>query len=274
MKTHTKHTGFFLLLSAPVVLLNGYDSEEQTFLAPTVGWVVFLSVGSACAGAACQAVIPVMKLHPLPAISALTGMVVFCIIAVLWADRPLALFLHEHATEEFVSIFRIVTSLGTIQYLTPVMLAVGLGVGLFFYRHTRQDGWNDGFNRSLFYVSAWIVLSEIMSSVVVHTLKTVVGRFRPRLLFNEGLYGFSVFGGGDSFPSGHTQVIVAALLPLMILWPRLRLPCAIIIIAVGTSRLVLGAHYLSDVVVSVVVTTLCTLWVRGHLPWWKKENAW
>lgn len=215
-----------------------------------------------------------MKPTPLHTASVLSGVTVFCVIAVLWIDRPLALFLNEHTTEAIVSIFRVVTSLGTIRYLTPVMLVAGLAVGLFSYRYARQNGWSGVSIHSLFYVSVWIVLSEIMSATIILTLKVIVGRFRPQLLFREGLYGFSVFGGGHSFPSGHTQVIVAALLPLMILWPRLRLPCAIIIAAVGISRLVLGSHYLSDVVVSIVITTLCVLWLQGRLPWLKKENVW
>jgi len=54
--------------------------------------------------------------------------------------------------------------------------------------------------------------------LLVNLLKYLIGRIRPRHLFEQGLYGFSPLNtqwGMNSFPSGHSQAIFAAMAKLV-----------------------------------------------------------
>jgi undecaprenyl-diphosphatase len=81
-------------------------------------------------------------------------------------------------------------------------------------------------------------------------LKTLVGRLRPVVAHPVA------FGNGDSFPSGHAlgSIVCYGALFLVFLpatrgkWRRgFTIVIVTLIVAIGTSRLLLGVHYLSDV---------------------------
>jgi membrane-associated phospholipid phosphatase len=78
-----------------------------------------------------------------------------------------------------------------------------------------------------------------------------LGRYRPRYLFSEQWYGINPLNfniAHNSFPSGHTQTIFAITAALTILYPRLGIVFFSIAILVGGSRIILIAHYPSDVI--------------------------
>ena len=87
------------------------------------------------------------------------------------------------------------------------------------------------------------------------------GRTRPKLLFADGTYDFSWLGfAADywSFPSGHTAAVAALATALWCLWPRHVLFYIALASVVAASRVVTGAHYLSDVVIGGFVAVLVT----------------
>jgi undecaprenyl-diphosphatase len=59
-----------------------------------------------------------------------------------------------------------------------------------------------------------------------------------------------------SFPSGHTMTACAACTVLALHFSPLAPVCALLALAIGTSRVVLGLHYLSDVVAGAVLGSL------------------
>lgn len=65
-----------------------------------------------------------------------------------------------------------------------------------------------------------------------------------------------------SFPSGHTITAFAVSVPLMLVYPPLTLPLLFCAFSVAASRVVLGMHFLSDVLAGAVIGTAlgaCTL---------------
>ena len=99
------------------------------------------------------------------------------------------------------------------------------------------------------------------ASAILHSIKIVLGRRRPRDEFDFGLYGFMPFRFAmqyDSFPSGHAMticcvaVILSGAVPVLApLWFAGALYLAL-------TRAVLNAHFLSDVFVGAgigIVTT-------------------
>ena len=106
-------------------------------------------------------------------------------------------------------------------------------------------------------------------------LKILVVRFRPRDLnllktsvmdSFDGLVGFAV-SRSHSFPSAHTATGVGLAMLLAWLYPRGRWYFAFLAVLVGAQRVVVGAHFLSDVLVGaalgVAVGWCCTGWELG-----------
>ena len=89
----------------------------------------------------------------------------------------------------------------------------------------------------------------------------IVGRPRPKLLFSSGTYEFSWIGlSADhwSFPSGHAATAAALATALWCLWPQPMLFYVIGAALIAASRIVMGAHYLSDVVMGAFIGVLAT----------------
>lgn len=98
--------------------------------------------------------------------------------------------------------------------------------------------------------------------ILVHSLKLIWGRIRFRDLspdFSEFTIWLVPQGvtGGHSFPSGHTAMGVMACYVILLL-PRKYRTAALLItvpwaLAVGASRMIIGAHYASDVTFSLLI---------------------
>jgi undecaprenyl-diphosphatase len=100
-------------------------------------------------------------------------------------------------------------------------------------------------------LAVFLVVSGAGALVLDPALKAAVGRLRPVVAHPVAV------GGGDSFPSGHAlgSIITYGAL-LLVFLPALprrwRTPVlsavAVLLVAIGFSRLALGVHYLSDVI--------------------------
>jgi lipid A 4'-phosphatase len=119
-------------------------------------------------------------------------------------------------------------------------------------------------------VPALLFAAVVSAGLTVDLLKIGFGRTRPKLLFGRGLYGFdgpSWRPDHWSFPSGHTATIVALATALWWLRPRHMLFYASVAALVAASRVVVGAHYPSDVIAGALVAVLTTravVWVFAH----------
>jgi membrane-associated phospholipid phosphatase len=103
------------------------------------------------------------------------------------------------------------------------------------------------------------------SGLAVDLVKTVFGRARPKLLFSNGDYYFSWWATQSdfwSFPSGHTANAVAVALALSMIWPRCRALAAIFAALVAASRIVITAHYVSDVVMGAFLAFAIVPYIR------------
>jgi lipid A 4'-phosphatase len=206
------------------------------------------------------------------------GIALVEIVAIGWIDRPLAAYFREAGTV-WRPFFGPIGSLGVAM---PYLIV--LGVAFVVLR------WGS----SLSFLAAWaprmraatripaLLFSGIaVSGIVVDVIKVIVGRPRPKLLFSAGSYEFSWIGlSADhwSFPSGHAATAAALAAALWCLWPQPVLLYVIGAALIAASRVVMGAHYLSDVVmggfIGVVVTrALAVAFARGRLPFRLRPQA-
>jgi undecaprenyl-diphosphatase len=104
------------------------------------------------------------------------------------------------------------------------------------------------------------VVAGVATALVVHGLKNVVRRRRPT---GPGID--DSVGAPDrwAFPSGHTAQSFSVLVMISWLHPLLGLCLLPVIVGVGLSRVFLGVHYPSDVVVGVLIGVSLTLGVLG-----------
>jgi len=102
------------------------------------------------------------------------------------------------------------------------------------------------------------------SGLITDLIKWLAGRWRPKAYFTDQLYGFDFFGVGyeqTSFPSGHATTIWALCLALAVIFPRCRFVWYALASIVCMSRLVVGAHYLSDIFAGVYVAAVTVIFL-------------
>ncbi|WP_368503491.1 phosphatase PAP2 family protein [Alkalihalophilus sp. As8PL] len=109
------------------------------------------------------------------------------------------------------------------------------------------------------------IISLITSHIIVRLMKHYLPRFRPYLTVNES----NVISNplkDHSFPSGHTTAIFSLCTPFMFLFPSYAIFLLSIAIIVGISRISLGLHYPSDVLIGAllgfITGAICMITVR------------
>lgn len=119
------------------------------------------------------------------------------------------------------------------------------------------------------FLSMLIALS--IAGLAARAIKISTGRARPSVKSEEVWNGPRWSSKYHAFPSGHVVASTAFFSVLAFASWRIGLPCLVIPILIGCSRIYGGAHYLSDVVCAATLGILSALLVwRFILP--KIEN--
>lgn len=118
--------------------------------------------------------------------------------------------------------------------------------------------------------------SLAVASVLLHSIKILLGRRRPRDELELGLYGWRPFGFDrqyDSFPSGHALTIFCVAVIMSGVEPRLILLWFAIAAYLALTRVFLNSHFLSDVFCGAGTAVLVTrevmlTWFPAQIPSW------
>lgn len=169
----------------------------------------------------------------------LVAAALFCIISFFLFDRPVTLFFKPFDTGLWHESWKMVTKAGQSEWY----LVGGLALFAWFRNRDRQLGM-----KGLF-----LFTTVAASGLAADLIKVTVCRARPKLLLQQGLYGFDLFGWSlehawQSFPSGHSATALSAALSLSLMLPRFRPVFITAGVLVAVSRVVLCQHYLSDIV--------------------------
>jgi len=199
-----------------------------------------------------------------------------------WVDAPLTVMINEHVSPALNDVFHTIGLLGkSDMYIFAALFLYVIGlIGL-------HRGWVCPFRVSFENIArgAMLVLTTMaVGGLITLVLKKVVARARPKLLFEQDLYGlvapFTKGGAYNSFPSSHTLTAFAVAAAISVISPRWRVPALFVATLVGVSRLINRAHYLSDVLAAAAIGIFVAYALAPYVldtrrqwmlrPFWKK----
>jgi len=166
------------------------------------------------------------------------SVVIATILLYVYADREIATYFHQMpSTNPFKEFFHFLTRFGKSEwFLVPSALLYG------WFRYKQRPGYAKQ--------ALYVFVTNAVAGVGVWLFKIPFGRVRPQLYLEENLYGFEWFEITPkyvSFPSGHTITVISSAVALSLLFPKWKYPILLFGTLVALSRVVVGAHYLSDV---------------------------
>ena len=186
------------------------------------------------------------------------------VAGILWFDAPIFLFLRRFNCGLFELFGRV--------FATKIWLIVSAIVLIVFYlkkivnscikcrNKTNQFSINvflhDFIVKTKNSYAFFIFCSIFSATVVTGLLKVMIGRARPvffEALGITGFYPFSFDWAFNSMPSGHAASSFAALVTLGMLVPRVKPITWTLAIVIGVSRVCVGAHWPSDVLLGAFI---------------------
>lgn len=144
-------------------------------------------------------------------------------------------------------------------YIVPAIIIVTI-IGLLDWSSLRHAS-----RRTLMTVygrAAFILVAIAVPGITTNIIKQLVGRARPRIVDEAGIYGFSPFEfehAYQSFPSGHATTAGSLAVILMLWHPRARIPLFLSMFALACGRIPAAAHYPSDVVAGFALGSIMSL---------------
>lgn len=97
-------------------------------------------------------------------------------------------------------------------------------------------------------------ISSVLSILLFIWLKRLTGRRRPCQI-EPHCWATLLPPDQFSFPSGHTMTAFAVAVPLALFYPTLTIGLVFCALSIAVSRILLGMHFLSDVVVGALIGT-------------------
>lgn len=176
----------------------------------------------------------------------------FTFFSYLVFDQILANFVNSYLNDETLLIFfQFITFFGSVYLVIPALILI-----FYQYYHQKIRG-KEKISKEFLFVSFAVSISWLVTKII----KVTFARYRPDLFLVDNLYGFSYFSFEflkNSFPSGHTTVAFAMMFALSYIFPKYRLCLFLFAALIGISRIVLGVHFLSDVIFGAFIGVFIT----------------
>jgi membrane-associated phospholipid phosphatase len=196
---------------------------------------------------------------------------IFVGILALAIDRQLAHFIYDHVSARSHKALDSITHYAkAAHWLAAAILALIAAAVM------RHYGVLDEESTMLVNYSLAFIASLTMGSAILHVIKLVLGRRRPRDDMEMGLYGFQPMAFNpdyNSFPSGHALTICCVAVIFTCVWPAWWPVSFGIAALLAVTRALLTAHFLSDVLIGagiglIAAREVLQLGFPGFSPGW------
>lgn len=204
----------------------------------------------------------------LPCLLGFLGFVLLETILFHYVDLPLSLYMREldKTNPDIINFFRAITDLAKAKWHL-LLSFLGCATCAILLRTNIGDALRQRIAASINGLLAYF-LAIATSGIITNLFKDTLGRARPVLYDREGLYGFFPFhfdATYNSIPSGHATTAMA-LTAILYHFDRKR---GALWIAIGllltVSRVIVNAHYLSDIVAGSLIGGLTALVVIRNI---------
>jgi len=159
--------------------------------------------------------------------------------------------------------FRTITNIGRSNW---ILIPTGAAIALAIVLRRNHVGFRNGAAYGLIASTVGFVFVSVGGAgLIANLLKSILGRARPKLFDTLGQFEFHLFAFDPdyaSIPSGHATTIFAFAAVIAILWPRGRVLLYTAAAWIAASRVLIGAHYFTDVVLGAALGTAFPYLVR------------
>jgi membrane-associated phospholipid phosphatase len=202
----------------------------------------------------------------------LAGLIsILCGLVALLIDRPLAHFIYDHVSARVHKALDSITHYAKAgHWLAAAILALIVAAVMRHFDVLKVEV------EMLVNYSLAFIASLTLGSALLHVIKLVLGRRRPRDDMEMGLYGFMPLAFNpdyNSFPSGHALTICCVAVIFTCVWPMLWPVWFGVAAILAVTRALLTAHFLSDVLIGagiglIAAREVLLLGFPGSAPNW------
>jgi membrane-associated phospholipid phosphatase len=177
---------------------------------------------------------------------ALATVAVIALVAAFFLDHGAAAWIGAHSSPELKRAMQTVSRVGD----WPAHLIAGLlGIAVAFVM--RSKTWMRIFLAML--------VALALAGVSGRVVKLATGRARPSVKTEAHWNGPRYSSKYHAFPSGHTASSTAFFVALFLKRKKIGAPLLLIPALIALSRMVVGAHYLSDVTFAAILGVICAV---------------
>jgi len=177
---------------------------------------------------------------------ALVVLAVIALVAAFVLDQTTAYWIGAHSSPELKRVMRMVSRVGDWP---AHMIAGAIGLAIAFAVGSKP--WMRIFLAML--------IALALAGMTTRATKIATGRARPSVKTEARWNGPQLSSKYHAFPSGHTAASTAFFAALFLSRKKIGGPLLLIPILIALSRMIVGAHYLSDVTVAAILGVICAL---------------
>ena len=185
---------------------------------------------------------------------------VIALIAAFLLDQATANWITTYSSPELKRMMRIVSRVGdwpAHAIAGAIGFAIAFAVG----------------SKAWMRIFLAMLIALALAGVTTRGIKIATGRARPSVKTEARWNGPQLSSKYHAFPSGHTASSTAFFVALFLARKKIGGPLLLIPILIAASRMILGAHYLSDVTFAAIIGVFSALLVARWLAISNPESA-
>ncbi|MBL0374122.1 phosphatase PAP2 family protein [Rhizobium sp. KVB221] len=185
--------------------------------------------------------------RPLPVLYPFAAIVVLVLFAFLFLDRQAAV-MSGHWPGWLSGPSAAITDVGASWWILTLTTLVIFAA--WAWKQFARSDFAGRMSTTIISMCFYVLISVGLAALIVNIIKRLIGRPRPFMADDHGIFSFNPLARNfdfESFPSGHATTNGAFFMALALLFPRFRWPLLVIGVCFALTRVFIGVHFPSDV---------------------------